>query len=580
MKKYIKGNTDLAFIMLFVVLAMCLLAQNTDMLYMAQQHSLFLKGSAYWHECMRQAGGLLMWIGLAGTSVLAIPAMGITLLITIWLISYWLLRLVFPLPQTWRWMLLLPLFAMLASIVDVGYWVYYMKQPGYWYRESIGLVFVLLLLLTDQKGKGWMATLLTIICYPLIGWYSTLTFILLCVRQILRREIKTTIFSIVSLLIVPAIVCKCYTTLRPNDAWWIHFPLVANYETVAWSMLWPFIALIAILLILCFISHHQPQKGKWTIAIAGICVSIVATWAANYNNANFHAENRMYHAAKEFRWNIVLNEMEQAKDGPTRQMVCCKNLALLHTGTLSQIFNYENNGPSPAVRDSLPLHMAQSAAPLLYLYHGMTNDAIHWAIENSVEYGLNLDNLQIMALSAIINGESKLADKYLNMLSLAPFQTSFVKRYYPLVNNPDWIDEYPELKLIAELHSELLEVPYHDDGNCEWRIYKNFAQVLGFKSRKAQELALVYAMMLKDYTLFWPQLFDYAKQMHTGEMPKSIQEAAYLGCQLNPEKYPEDKFRFDKTLANRYKNLRIKRSPTNDHSYWWFYFYCTDAHTY
>lgn len=475
---------------------------------------------------------------------------------------------------------MIPLFTMLASIVDVGYWLYYMKQPAYWVRESVGVMIVLLLLLTDRGSKGWIVSLLALAMYPLIGWYASLTLIMLILRQSLRRDWKLTILSTLLLLIGPAMIAGCYTTLRLEDAWFAQLPHAAYSTYSAGSLIWPFVILILSFFLLVLLSHYQPKKGGWLQACAGICAAVCLPFVVNKNDANFHAENRMYRAVKEFRWNQVLEEMKHTETGPTRQMVCCKNLALLHTGRMMEMFDYENVGPAPVVTDSLPLRMAQTIAPILYLYHGMANDATHWTIENGVEYGLTLGDLQVLSLSAIINGESKLAAKYLNMLSLAPFQSGFVKRYYPLTEHPDWLSDYPELKLIAELHSELVQTPFADDGLCEWRIYRTFARSYGYRSPRVRELALIYAMMLKDYSYFWPQLFEYARHIKAKEMPPLIQEATYLGCLKNPKEYPVESFRFDETVLNRYKYFKNRRKPANDHSYWWFYYYCTDAQTY
>ena len=580
MKNYLKRYTDWIFLILFVVVALVLLIQSNDVLYMAQQHSLFIQGTVFGRQCMGQIGGAIMWIGLLGTAMFHYPVLGIALLLIIWLINYLLIRQVFPLPEVWRWLWIIPLFALLASIVDVGYWLYYMKHPGYWVRESVGVMCVLLMLLADRGRKGRIATLLSVAAYPLIGWYTTLSLSLLIVRQLLRRDYKISILSFVALLLGPALIAKCYTNVQPGDAWFVHFPLFANWTCVGWSLTLPFVALVMALIILCVTSYFQPQKGGRLIPWVGVALVIIATIGVNRGNANFHAENRMYRAIKEYRWEEVLKEMKQASEGPTRQMVCCKNLALLHTDRLTQMFDYDNIGPSPVVSDTLPVHLAHTIAPLLYLYHGLANDATHWSIENSVEFGMSLDNLQILALAAIINGEPALTAKYLNMLSMAPFQTGFVRRYYPLVEHPEWITEYPELALMVELHGELSNLNMKDDGLCEWRIYKNFARVVGYKSRRAQELALVYAMMLKDYVCIWPQLYNYARFKKPNEIPMPVLEAAYLGCQLQPKEHPVEEFLFDKSLADRFKRLRERKHPANDHSYWWFYFYCTHAQTY
>jgi len=477
--------------------------------------------------------------------------------------------------------LLLPLCALLASLICVGYWQYYMKLPGYWVRESVGVLFVMLLLQPTKRTLRWLPLVSAAILYPLIGWYSVLSLSLLALRFLLRRDWLFASLSVLAVVFIPAIIAHYYTTIRWQDAWLAHFPSVSYLTSSASMITGAFILLVLSLALLCLLSHFQPQRFGKLGAVLGMTIALTGTVAANQSNQNFHAEMRMYRAIQEFRFDDVLQEMNKASEGPTRQMVCCKNIALLHTGRLAtDIFKYENNGPKPAVSDSLQLHMAQTASPLIYLFHGMTNDATHWAVENSVEYGLSIGALQVLALAGIVSGESNLARKYLDMLNLVPFQSEFVKRFYPLVFNPEWIDKIPPLALMRQLHDSMNYVTFNDDGLAEFRIYKFFAQNIPFKNPKACELAVVYSMMLKDYTCFWQHLYSYANLLKGQDMPIPVQEAAYLGSQMDPENYPASGFRFSPVVVENFKHHSLQTKAKNDHTYWWFYKFCNDALTY
>ncbi|MDO4496555.1 MAG: DUF6057 family protein [Bacteroidales bacterium] len=587
-KKYI----ELLFFTCFIVVAALLLWLNEDVLYMAQQHSLFLRSTHFFADKMREVGGLLIWLGLTGTQCFHYPALGIALLLTLWALIYQLLHRTFPLPHSWRWLHLLPLSALVASIIGVGYWLYYLKMPGYWVRESIGLLLALFLqqvFIGFGKGdsvkprKGWQIAgiLLAAASYPLLGWYSTLALLLMAVRSALQHCWQSLCLALIAATMLPPVIARQYTTLRWQEAWTAHFPHAEFTGAESSLITGAFVALTLILIVIVVVSHLQPKRGGWKVATTGALAAVCGMLCTHITDYNFHAELRMYRALEECRWDDVLQDMKEAPSGPTRQMVSCKNVALLHKGSLAQdMFRYDNIGPEPIVPDSLPLHMAHTCAPLLYLYHGMANDATHWAIENSVEFGFTNDNLKILALAALVSNETDLARKYFDLLRIAPFNEAFVHRYYPLLFKRELMSQQPEMLLMCELNRDLDTRVRKDDGSPEFRIYRTFAEVTGYQSVRTEELALIYSMMLKSYECFWPHLYAFSRLTRSGKMPVAVQEAAYLGCQHDAEHYPASNFRFDANIPARYEVFHSVAKPINDHSYWYFYYFCNDAKTY
>ena len=114
---------------------------------------------------------------------------------------------------------------------------------------------------------------------------------------------------------------------------------------------------------------------------------------------------------------------------------------------------------------------------------------------------------------------------------------------------------------------------------------------------KIQEQTLVFSLIQKDIQLFWPRFFRYAT-LHEGEqMPIHYQEAAYLYGHLEHEVdisgMPFDQER----IINRYASFdqatqqllaqgmtpqqvgEATKSTFGD-TFWWFYFFCRDIHSY
>lgn len=595
--------------LLFCIGALILLPWFTgDLLHTASSYSLFLVGSQFLNDCFHSAAGALQWLGCAGTSLCYYPWLGGTLLILIWLATWLVLRRVFPVPERWQWLHFLPLVALLVSVLDLGYWVYYLKQPGYLFRHSIGLLAVALLLHWRHRRWGWVMSFVTLCFYPLLGWYSVLALVLRLLRCLFYRQWSNGIIAALAALAGPAALSLLYTNQRTDEAWTIGFPELANNQSSSFLLVLPHYITIVALMLIVFLSWRfrpsataqEPVKhssNHWLLNALMMLLMLGSAYFCRPDDYNLYSEMRIIRQLEEGRFTDVLKEVDEAPNGPTRQMIVAKNVALVHTGHVSELmYEFPNAGPDPIATDGLEVHLAQTAGPLYFVLHGMANNATHWCIENSVEMGLNVYSLRILSLSALLSGESDLAYKYLGMLGLSPFQQSFVNRYMPLALHPDLIGEYPELGLISELHDNLEENTYGDDSNIEWHIYEAFSDQLSYSSVRVAELGLAYAMMRKDPDLFWRHLYNYS-QMIKQKMPIKFQEAALFFASMPNAKYPASNFRFDSTVTqsfqmfsqrvnalsqNHVPNKEIGRQikPQFGNTYWWFYHFCVNVQVY
>lgn len=590
--------------LLFTLGATLLLYFCSDMLFMAQSRSLFMQGSLFWHDCMRQPGGALQWLSLALTQLFTYPWAGIIALLLIWGATWFSLRRVFPLPAAWQWLHIVPLTALLVSIIGLGYWVYYLKQPGYLFRHSLGILCVALLLIWRHRRWGWVMSFVSVCFYPLLGWYSVLALLLRLLRCLLYRQWVNGLLAAILVSIGPAALSHLYTNIRQDNVWSVGFPFVQSNQNFSWTLTathFVVLAALCTLVILSFLFRNREAVQhrfvtRYTTPFL-VAIMLVAAFIVRPNNHNLYAEMRITRHIERFEWKEVLDEIQKAPEGPTRQMIMAKNIALLHTNQLhDHLFRYPNFGPASVVTDSLEVHLAQTAASLFYFCHGLANDAIRWSIENSVEYGLTVYDLRVLALSALLNEETPVAAKYLDMLKLTWFNRGFVQRYYPLIHQPECIGEYPELRMLKELHDDQLEFLRGDDGNVEWQIYKAFSNQLGHYSENGQLLALSYSLLRKEPRLFWQHLQEYCQEHR--QVPMQFQEAAYLFTQQPDIESPStDSFRFDPSIAPRYQAFQqalqgyasrhLSRQETGQmlykqfgHTYWWFQYFCINAKTY
>lgn len=605
------------------IAAFFLISWNSDTLYMAQGHNLFMNCPEYFAECMSKPGGLLTWLGTYCTQYFYTPAVGATMLIAVWMFIILVAKYAFNMKSVWTILTIIPLTALLCSDLCLGYWIYYIKAPGYFFTSSLGLLFTFLAVLVNrflkEKFKLAWIILWAIAAYPLFGWFSWLGTLYMITEYLVNYEDKQwnkfiiPVTGIAVAGLVPVIALNFYPNVRGSLAYIAGLPLFWSNTDFTMKAEIPFIVM-ALAPFSFFLTVKGKEdadiKGKEAYAVVASVVIILGasyyvTDKVNFDDYNYHAEMRMYRGIEEQRWNDVLTEMGNIPGDATREMVLFKNIALLNTGKLgSALFRYNNMSAEPYKYDSLEIHMVQTAAPLIYYNHAKTNFAYRWCIENSVEYGYNISNLQNLVRCSIIAGEWDVAKKYLDILKTTTFHKEWAEHYDSLVNNPKLLSEYHEFDVVKELYDHMGSTLDGDNGLCEMYLLNYFSNTMNKDSKLLQELTLAYACIQKDIQMFWPRFFLYAN-LHKGEdMPIHYQEAAFLYGNLEPGSMDISHMPFDKEkVIDRYASfqnmsqqiMRQQKSMTGDidtkkvgelmkptfgDTFYWFYFFCRDVKSY
>lgn len=600
--------------LVFALFAYYMLAvRNADYLFAVQERSLFLFDSQFFDMVMVKPGALMTYVGCFLTQFFHYPALGSCLLIVIWLLTYFATVKAFRMKGWWSCLALIPVCALLASVIDMGYWLYYNKVHGYWFAPSVALLVNMLALwgcrLTGRFGK-WAEPLYIfvwcIIGYVATGWMGLLTTSIMGVREIVsapRSRIIPSCVAVASIIAVPVVTYNFYSQMRLEDAWIVGLPLFQQNVYTSSRMLIPFIVLAVSLALFGFVRFPDVQKKgkKWLwLSVEVVCLVVFAlgVYKMDFSDNNYHTELRVYRAAEEYRWDDVLKEAAGNATDPTREIIMFKNIALTYKGTLgSQLFRYNNMSMPPAVGDSLVIHMAQINAPLVYLLYGRMNFATRWSMENAVEYGFCPTVYKTMAIAAIVSGEYDLAEKYLGTLKKTLYYSEWADRYLPVVKNHKLRDKLPELAVMMEFYRHFSSRLDSDEGLVEMYLLNYFSNTMNKDSKLLQETTLAYALLSKDIQLFWPRFFLYA-HLHKGEeMPIHYQEAAFLYGNLEHE-VDVSTMPFDQTkVIQRYANFQQLSSSlagrgltaeqigeqtraSYGDTFWWFYFFCRGLASY
>lgn len=592
-----------------------LIERNSEVLFMAQSKSFFTTNSVFLAECMRMPGGFISWSASFLTQFFYHPWIGATIMMGLWLASLWMSKVAFKVKGAWMAVLAIPVVCLLVSTIDTAYWVYYQKQTGYWFYGTVGYFFTMLLVLFHSLLKKRMdriiTTCLITLTYPFLGWYTLLALVYISAIALTQWHKENSFYrvgrpllSLVLAGVIPLLCYHLYAEIRIEDVWTVGLPAFEWSELVSRTPVIPFYVLSAVPLIFPFLPGEKALRGKMVLGVYVITIAVMAGcywWVAksDFNNYNYHAEMRMYRAADEGDWDKVLDEMGSIPGDASRQMVLLKNVALLNKGEMgTKMFKYNNMSAEPTNGyDTLRIHLVQTAAPLIYYYHGKTNFASRWCIENSVEYGFDFDNLKVMARCALVGGEMDLARKYLSILQTSIYYREWADRLMPIVDNPSLIKKYHEFDTVRELRDNMGSVLDGDKGYAELYLLQYFSNTMNKDSKLLQELTLNYALVQKDIPLFWPRFFQYAMMHQDEAMPVHYQEAAILYGNLEANSVDISKMPFEDDVRTRFQNFQqmsqsLLQSGLNERevgeamksthggTFWWFYFFSNDLRTY
>lgn len=163
----------------------------------------------------------------------------------------------------------------------------------------------------------------------------------------------------------------------------------------------------------------------------------------------------------------------------------------------------------------------------LNFYSGLINPAYQEAMTSFVADGPSVITIKLMALCAVLNGEKPLAERYFHMLRQQPFEGAFIEKYEPLVQHPEKLTDYPELKLAYDLRptKDSFEQFYKQPLFLGYYTEINAARVL-------QALRLSYAACL--YAKALPQLAQRVAFMRGQQLPQPVEDALAIMALRDP----------------------------------------------
>lgn len=610
-KKVVTGKAlpYLYGLLLPIVMGICLYLYEKDMLFQIQELNLFLPDSLFYQGHADYPGGTLLWMSCFLTDFFYYPALGTALLVLCWMATYFVMRSAFCLSaSTWSVLPVVAPAALLASIVQMGYFIFYIKLQGYFFAGTAGFLLAMLAVWVFSRlaarhpyaGYAWIV-LWTAIGYPLFGAYAlagTLYMVLLCPRMPGGRYRGNIIPMAIGLLLVlgvPVCAWHFYTQTSISEIYTAALPSFETLGTTYVSYRYPYYVLFALPVVCAALYGYAPSKVRNSLIGVGHIVLLAAlafllkeVW---YADNNFHKELKIIQAIENEEWEKILEIFPTGPDEPTRMMVMSKNLALFRLGRAGdEMFFYREGGAHPNAPFRVTL--AQTGGKALYFHYGQENFCYRWCMEDGVTFGWKTEYLKFMAKTSLINREFEAAKKYLGMLGRTMFHKEWAERYAAYIDHPEKMKEDTELAPILHMLPPEDELS-SDQSVIEMFLLKAFAYA-DSNNPLYQEQTLLAALQMKDISLFWPRFFKYAT-MHQGKhMPRHYQEAAYLYGHLEHE-VDISRMPFDPEVVDSYERfmqftkqcqgmteaqMTKAFQPQFGHTFYYFYFLCNGLQTY
>lgn len=518
-----------------IAVAAVLLVFEADLLWKVQQHNVFLNTSLFFQQMMAVPGGMLSYLATYCTQHFYHPWQGVLLLCCWWLLLMWLTKRTFNIPDKWTVLTVIPVAILLVANMDLGYWVYFIKLPGYFYVATIGTTAATALLWGFRKlpENKWLRAsfivLVAIVGYPLMGVYALAAIVLMAVLA--WRQSATALLSIIAIPLLYYRFVYCSTNVI--DIYRTAIPVFAIAEDYpAYYIPYYVLAVNFLVMAIVYRFKRQEQQAKtswltiYVLPVATFCVIAGIVYHFWYKDANFHHELSMQRSIEQADWEGVVKEGTKQDGEPTRAIVMMHNLALSRLGRqCDEMYSFPKG--SKRSNSPLPVFMSHVAGRMMLYQYGDMNECHRVCMEEGVEYGWNVEQLKDLARCATFNKEPQAARKFLDILRQTSYYGDWADHMETLLNDSTLLakdEETGPIKRMMHYTDRLDAVEGYVEKSLMNALADTDADDLYF-----QEQAVLGAMWTRDPSLFWPRFDHYVQLNGEDKMPPRIfQEAAWL----------------------------------------------------
>lgn len=548
-----------------------------------EKTSLFVFSHDYFIDNISQPGSLLLYLGRFLTTFYYHPLAGAIIISSVICLIIWFIARIIRFLSGKAATMLPLLFGTAFLIMHSDY--------RFLLFNSLGVLLQLILFYSAIKYmKGFIPVIIFPFWYYLTGgfaWVFALMYVL-HLAVISARKKWPVIVSLFVLGLLTVYVLKQFFIFRPfGDL--IIYPFTFEDTGTQYKLLLPVTGLLILLPLVSLINFRlsvwtkQKDSGKQIFFSILYMILVITTAFLSFDKVlkeYFHVEKLFYQNRFEEITRYISNH-------PTtnRLTIFLNNIALSETEKLNgMLFHF----PQSPDGESLFLKWEMYGEVLRrggYFYYstGMINEAHRWAYENMIMTGLTPEGMKTLIKTELINGNYKVAAKYVSVLKRTLFYRNEAKEFEKLLFDDKIVESHPEL---GPKRREKIE---HDFFSITDNPYINIEKVLLKDSlnRRVFEYKMAYMMLTEEYDSIGSGLvklrnFGYAK------IPLHLEEAALVyklstsgplpdmgGLTINPQ----TEVRFNQflqtfqTYGNNLKTAQPFLKQKFGNTFWFYAFY-------
>lgn len=544
--RYLKYLLPLLFLVILVI-------SSGDYLLQIEGRSIFLYDWFWIKDYLNKPSAPLSSIALFLTQFMHLPWVGAlvwVLLLTVSALTTWTVYRIAPGRDT---IAMIPAFILAGANMSLGYLIYIMNSPGYFFTPVLGYLFIILTVVISRRISNSILLPLFISVWGIAGYWfagyyafagltAALTDLIMSNRK--RSDRISAAICTVTVIILAPLALYGLTTYNLPQSWSLGLP-TSLYEETHLRTFVPVIAATLFPVFLPFIrkitgsSASRPALFQIPIlTLSGILLFL--SWS---RDINFRAEISMLNSTEEFEWQKsadILHKLSSRADKkpdyqPTRVMVLLKDLALVKTGREGQsAFSFDDG--SMKQKNSYDIPMVLQIGKTLYLHYGIPGFCHRWCLEETGEFGWSYNGLKYLSMASISMGDKTVVMKYLDMLDHTLFYRKWSAEQRRLCKgNADFAKVSPYDRILPLVcHEDRLSEDVH---GSEYMLDHHF---LGATPRNAtpmyDRVALFWALKSKNTTAFWTKFLIYMESNDISRLDRYYQEAAYLFSRLNNNK--------------------------------------------
>lgn len=428
----------------------------------------------------------------------------------------------------------------------------------------------LFLLLKNNKTATFFEVFFLILLYWLAGGVALFfsLFIIAAKFSIKGKATKRDLFYAVGILSATLLfpfLAKALVLQYPMQkflvgATYFRFPVNIPVSVAVIAFL-----IFALPFLLSFLSLKVSIKKAGLLT--GILAVLIFTFGAGiiYKSADFSKEEVMaydFHVRMR-KWDRVIALADKnAPAGPLA--VTCLNLALAKQDLLGErMFSYFQNGMGGLLPDFTRDFTIPIMAGEVYYHLGMVNTAQRFAFEAMEalpDYQKSARAIKRLAETNIINGEYKLAEKYLHLLQKTLYYRAWANYTLELIKDEKQIENHIEYGWLREarIQTDFL-FSEQEKENMIGQLFTHNS-----KNRMAFEYLLACSLVKKDLQSFIT-FFPLSSSLNYKVIPRNFEEALlYIWEVTNKDKNKQIPYPVSASTQNRSSNYKSEYGTTRN----------------